>query len=1636
MSCHLLLTDPHDPAAPVRVVPLELQLLQTSPGGRSIAVTFQPNRADDLHTCARDAAELAYRILFREGVVRSQLVVRFRMPGAPVNVVGRSATLPFALAILLKAYEQAGQGRAFPSVAATGALDPDGTVRAVEHLPAKLSAAVSEFSATSAMVFFPASDGVDVAAVQASPSVDLVPIGHLDEALERVGIVLERVYLRNPYRGLEAFEYQHQAIFFGRERETIELLQQLLRREKAGVPGVLVEGPSGSGKSSFLRASVLPALVNPRDQPPGIRGALALRPVSPEVRHAIWRPGLMPDRVDERLIVRSIGECWSAFPEMAGALRTSELGTLWQLAQRWREHWPQAGRFVWLIDQLEQIFNLALQDGVLDALGGFLRELQVNGGWTLASIRSDALPQLKCHEALRRVFGVNEGQHYLGSVRGLALDDVINLPARAADLTFGLAPDGRALDQLLREEAHREPDSLPLLQFTLSELYLRRSGGELTYAEYQRLGGLAGSVATTAEAILKAQANESPQTAPHLFRSLVSVDDTGRALRRYAPIAEINQDAGQKRLLSRLVEARLCVTEQREGEPVVAFAHDSLLLTLPVLTDWLKEEGSLLQTRELAERETRLWLEHGRSNAWLAAADKAVSFKGLERAGIALSADVRTFVDRSDRQAIRTTRIKRAAVAAIASLAVAASIGAWVASRNEREAEYQTAQARRSQLRALTQVAAERLKGGDLALARGIILEALRRTPASALPEPEAVNVFQEVRATDPALGVLTGHTGKVQGVAYSPDGSRILTASSDHTVRIWDARTGVQLRVISGHTEWVQTVQYSPDGTEIVTGSLDGTARTWDAHTGSLRRVLVHAGPVGCARYSPDGTRILTAGNAMVRIWDAASGTQLAEFSGGHRRSCAVYSPDGTRLVMPSDDKTARIWDARTGAQLAALSGHTDEVTGASYSPDGAQVVTASDDGTARTWNARTGAPLFVLGGRQYQVWFAGYSPDGATIATTSTDKIVRIWDAVKGTQIRIMTGHIDLVADAAFSPDGKRLVTGGWDSVARIWDLTGGLPAVILAGHTGDITGVAYSPNGMQLATASMDKTARLWDAHSGAQLAMLSGHTKRLNSVAYSPDGAYIVTASEEDVRVWDARTGAPVRTLSGAARVGLARFVMYASYSPDGARIVAFYGDLTFSIWDARTGVQLAISSGHHANFAGATGSGATATYSPDGRWILTGSIDKTARVWDAQTLAQRAVLPHSDFVNTAFYSPDGSRIVTSTDDSNANIWDVAGAIRIGVLSGHHSPVACAAFSLDGTRIVTSGDSTVRIWDAHAMVQLAVLTAQGGGTVAWSPDGMHVAGVSDDKTVRIWDARIPADLPRQILWAQAAEPDPLSDVQRTQLGFSQAVSLLGAKSESSAAASGAASKYSPCDLQAAAFYDPNRRAPGLDRTAINGDLASTSCLREASSEAAVGRTIYQAGRALFANGKIPAARQYFERALTKNYPATRIDLALLLSDPFVSMLDPERAVSLLEQAWEEGLAIAGFELGALYERGVAPAGGAGKTRLEDPEKAWFWYREAAKRDEPHALARLAEEEERKAVLGASSNANALLLKAFALYARAADRAHALDWPDEVSRSWRYRRSMLARVLAADGLMVEVADAYSRIFDARPP
>jgi WD40 repeat protein len=556
---------------------------------------------------------------------------------------------------------------------------------------------------------------------------------------------------------------------------------------------------------------------------------------------------------------------------------------------------------------------------------------------------------------------------------------------------------------------------------------------------------------------------------------------------------------------------------------------------------------------------------------------------------------------------------------------------------------------------------------------------------------------------TGQQLLVCKGHTAGIIGVAFSSDGMRLATASQDKTARLWDMRTGQQLLVCNGHTGVVTSVAFSPDGTRLATASYDKTARLWDVRTG--QQLLVcngHTGFVNSVAFSPDGTRLATASSDQTaRLWDVRTGQPLVVCKGQTGiMNCVAFSPDGTRLATASSDTpaspqqitTARLWDAETGQPVLVCKGHTGGVMSVAFSPDGTRLATASMDSTARLWDARTGEPLLVCKGHTGGVRSVAFSPDGTRLATASTDQTAQLWDARTVQPLRECKGHAAWVMSVAFSPDGTRLATASFDKTARLWDVRTGQQLLVCNGHTSAIWNVALNREGTRLATASDDQTARLWDARTGQQLLECKGHNQPVWSVAFSPDGTRLATASfDKTVWLWDATTGKFLLECKGHTRG-----VRSVAFSPEGTRLATASEDGTARLWDARTGQQLLECKGH-------TEPVWSVVFSADGTRLATASIDGTARLWDARTGQQLLVCKgHTNGVMSVAFSPDGMRLATASWDKTARLWDARTGQQLLVCRGHDSAMNGVAFSADGAWLATgSADNTARLWDARPL-----------------------------------------------------------------------------------------------------------------------------------------------------------------------------------------------------------------------------------------------------------------------------------------------------------------------------------------------
>jgi WD40 repeat protein len=540
-------------------------------------------------------------------------------------------------------------------------------------------------------------------------------------------------------------------------------------------------------------------------------------------------------------------------------------------------------------------------------------------------------------------------------------------------------------------------------------------------------------------------------------------------------------------------------------------------------------------------------------------------------------------------------------------------------------------------------------------------------------------------------------HGDSVNALVFSPDGALIATGSGDSgsgSARVFDVATGAQQAQLDHGP--VRAVAFSPDSTRVATASDDGSARVFDAATGAQLARFDHDSAVQAVAFSPDGVWVATGGkDGSARVFDAATGAQLARFDHDSAVQALAPSPDSVWVATGSEDGSARVFETAPEAEQSRLY-HDDAVWAVAFSPDGSRVATASHDHSARLFDAASGRELARLNHAGIMTAVV-FSPDGGLVATASLDKSARVFEAATGVE-QARLDHDDAVWAVAFSPDGTRIATGSGDILTGghgsmgVFDAATGAERTRVD-HAGPVWTVTFSPDGTWIATGSGTTGGRygaawVFDAATGAKHAGFR-HDDAVKAVAFSPDGYLIATASQDGaVRVFD------VATRARQARFPDDYTGSAVTFSPDPAWIATRNGTARKRYGSARF-----FDAAHSArpawfNHDGPVGAVA---FSPDGYLIATASEDGSVRVFDTATRTQQARFDHDGPVFAVVFSPDGTRIATASGDGSARVFDAATGVERSRLY-HDGSVFAVAFSPDGTRVVTaSGDSLARVFE---------------------------------------------------------------------------------------------------------------------------------------------------------------------------------------------------------------------------------------------------------------------------------------------------------------------------------------------------
>jgi WD40 repeat protein len=382
----------------------------------------------------------------------------------------------------------------------------------------------------------------------------------------------------------------------------------------------------------------------------------------------------------------------------------------------------------------------------------------------------------------------------------------------------------------------------------------------------------------------------------------------------------------------------------------------------------------------------------------------------------------------------------------------------------------------------------------------------------------------------------LVGHTKAATACAVTSDGRRVVSASDDATLIVWDIETGRPLTTLKGHARRIWACAITPDDRRVVSASDDHKLKVWDLETGRMLATLdSHRGWVNTCAVTPDGQRVISGSDDQtLKIWDLESFRLLATLDAQAVVMACAVTPDGRRVISALSDKTLKVWDLESFQLLATLTGHRKYVTACTVTPDGQRVVSASDDRTLKVWDLETGQPLVSWIGHTASVTACVVTPDGQWVVSASNDKTLKVWDLETGRLITTLEGHAEEVTACAVTPDGRRVVSASWDTDLKIWDLEAEPISVAPEGHTAWVVACTVTLDGRCVISASEDRTLRIWDAETGRSLAILEGHFNRVTACAVTPDGRRMVSAAwDKTLRVWDLATNRSMITLYGHA-----------------------------------------------------------------------------------------------------------------------------------------------------------------------------------------------------------------------------------------------------------------------------------------------------------------------------------------------------------------------------------------------------------------------------------------------------------------------------------------------------------------------
>jgi WD40 repeat protein len=1132
----------------------------------------------------------------------------------------------------------------------------------------------------------------------------------------------------------------------------------------------VIVGSSGSGKSSALFAGLLPRLRK--------EGGW---------RFALLRPGAQPFYALAGALLPLLEGTMSETDHLAESRKLAErMGrgevSLAQVVERIHEKSPEPWRILLVVDQFEELYTLCAEARAQQAfIDELLAAAEVSKGRRpsplviLLTLRADFMGQALAYRPFADA--LQEGSLLMGPMTRQELRAAIEKPAEMQGAAFEAGLVERILD-----DVGDKPGNLPLLQFTLTQLWERQTDGWLTHTDYEAMGSVEGALAAYADQVYGELEPGEQELARRALVQLVRPGEGTEDTRRVATREELGDE--NWKLIQYLADRRLVVVGRDDaGHETAEVVHEALIQRWGRFREWMDADRAFRAWQERLRGSLRQWQESGGDEgALLAGAPLVVARNWLVERGGELSAPEQEFIQagvalqekrttereaqrqreleaaqklaesegrRAEEQAQAAARLRRRAflLAGASVLAVVLAAIAFLAFRQANQ-NAETAQA------ASTQAVGQRA-AAETAQA----LEADQRATAVAegwaRATQQAVAEEQARLATSRELAAAA-----VDNLRVDPERSALLALEALSTTDTLEARNALHqalpelrlLHTVRADEMGVLGVAFSPDGTLLANSGWTYAAKIWDASTYQLLFTLKTSKQnFQDVDWSPDGKLLATAGITDVVIWDPATGRELFTLPGesiGHTRGMQLgvgridFSPDGTRLAVSNQDGVPKVWDLATRTPVLSLVGHSEICYEIAYSPDGNLLATGGVDQMVKVWDARSGQELQSLLGHSQIIHGVAFSQDGARLSSVDDSGVLKIWDVASGeVLLSLANPSAGGFHSTLFLPDGSAVLTTGYDGTARIWDVATGRQRLVLAGHTTSVLSATLRPDGRTLATSGIDGTVKTWDLGPAHEVLALAGNsTWTAASAAYSPAGDRLAACvADGTIRIYDPATGELVGTL-GTEEPHPWDVL---AYSRDGSRLAAGAMDGFWALWNLESGQALATVSGHVSIIQ-------AVSISPDGRRLATAGWDGTAKVWDLPTAtALVTVTAHivpgtgANWALDVAFSPSGEVVASGGSDGMVRVWDAAtGQERLALAVEAADIIVSVAYSPDG-KLLAGGAfrGPIRIWEADTGTLVKVLPGHSAAVAGldFSGDGALLASAGFDLLAKIWDVQ---------------------------------------------------------------------------------------------------------------------------------------------------------------------------------------------------------------------------------------------------------------------------------------------------------